>query len=144
MCMKDGKLAGVRAVLMFCPRFCWMQGSLNFDERLRRACESLCVEKAAHAVTRAKLEHCQAELMKLQGSGGRPMIVAADTEGGPSNLFDGDIHTSSVTGDDNGADCGVPHHVPPHVVADEPALSAERTHFAAADPEDRQCTDPNA
>jgi len=58
MCMKDGKLARVRVVLMLCPRFCWMQGSLSFDERLHRARESLRVEKVAHVPTRAKLEHC--------------------------------------------------------------------------------------
>ena len=58
MCMKDGNLGGVRVGLMLCPHFCWMQGSLSFDERLRRARESLHVEKVAHAATRAKLQHC--------------------------------------------------------------------------------------
>jgi len=60
-----------------------MHGTLRFYESLRRARDSLCVEKAAHAVTRAKLQHCEAELAKLQGSGGSVRTVAVDTQGSP-------------------------------------------------------------
>jgi len=72
------------------------------------------------------------------------MTVDADTEGGPSDPFHGDIHMSPVTGDDSGANSGVPHHIPPHTVADKPAPFAKETHSTVADPEDRQCPDPDA
>jgi len=71
------------------------------------------------------------------------MTVDADREGGLSDPFHGDIHMSPVIGDDSGANSGVPHHVPPHTVANEPAPSAEEKHSAVTNLEDRQCPDPD-
>ena len=81
-----------------------MQGSLSFDERLRRARDNLRAEKAAHAVTRSRLEHCEAELARLLGSGGSARIVGSDTEGSRRAPCDWDINKSAVGGDDSGAD----------------------------------------
>ena len=118
-----------------------MHGTLSFYESLRRARDSLCVEKAAHAVTRAKLQHCEAELAKLQGSGGSVRTVAADTQGSPHEPCHWNIHKSTVAGDDSGAECGVPYHVPPQVGADGPGPSTQGTHSVAAEPEYGHCAD---
>ena len=120
-----------------------MQGSLSFEEHLRRARDCLRLEKAAHAATRAKLLQCEAELAQVKGLGGRPMEVDVET-GGPSDPLHGDIHMSPVAGDAGGAKGAVPADVPPDAVVEEPAQSAERTHSAHADPEERQRPRPDA
>ena len=98
-----------------------MQGSLSFEERLRRARETLRLEKAAHAATRAKLQQCEAELAQLKGLGGRPMTVDAETEGDPSDPLHGDIHMSPVAGDASRVNGGVAGDVPLDAVVDKPA-----------------------
>ena len=121
-----------------------MQGSLSFEEHLRRARETLRLEKAAHAVTRANCSSVRLSLAQLKGLGGRPMTVDAETEGGPSDPLHGDIHMSLVAGDASGANRGVAGDVPPDAVVDEPAQSTEQTHSADAVPEERQRPQPDA
>ena len=89
-----------------------MQGSLSFEERLRRARDSLRLEKAAHAATRAKLLECEAELAQVKGVGGSPMSVHAET-GGPYDPLHGDIHVCPIVGDASGAKGAVHADVPP-------------------------------
>jgi len=44
----------------------YMQGVLRFEEQLRCVKDCLCVEKDAHAVTRAELDLCKARVAKLR------------------------------------------------------------------------------
>ena len=120
-----------------------MQGSLSFEERLRRARDSLRLEKAAHAATRAKLLECEAELAQVKGVGGSPMSVHADT-GAPDEPLHGDIHVCPVVGDASGAKGAVHADVPPDAVADEDVQPAARTQSPHVHPEEQQQPRPDA
>ena len=66
-------------------------------------------------MTRAKLEHCEAELAKLQGSGESARTVGSDTERSRHVPCDWDMNKSPVAGDDSGADRAERLDVPPKV-----------------------------
>ena len=120
-----------------------MQGSLSFEERLRRARESLRLEKAAHAATRAKLLECEAELAQLKAVGGSPMSGHAETGGADDGLH-GDIHVCPVVGDASGAKGAVHADAPPDAVADEAVQPAAPTQSPHVDPEEQQQAWPDA
>jgi len=120
-----------------------VQGSLSYEERLRQARDSLRLEKAAHAATRAKLLECEAELAQVKGLGGSPMSVHAEM-GGPSDPLHGDIHMSPVAGNASGAKGAVPADVPPDAVVEEDVQSAEQTQSAHVDTEEQQWPRPDA